>query len=141
MADGIHFEIVAPDRLVMSGQARSATVPAVEGYFTALADHAPVLTILKPGFVNIVDIDNASHTFFVRGGSAEVSPKGLTILAEESREISELDRGKIEAELRAAQDELAKAESAEARNAAQTAVDALRNFLDEAMHMQPPVSM
>lgn len=141
MAEGIHIEIVAPDRLVMSGDVRSATVPAQEGYFTVMGDHAPVLALLRPGFVTVVEDGSESQVFFVRGGSAEVSPEGLTILAEQARAIADFDRAGVEEELRQAEEELARATTIEGQSAAQALVDALRNFIDEATHMTPPVSL
>jgi F-type H+-transporting ATPase subunit epsilon len=96
MADGTKLEIVSPERLIISEVVRSVTVPGAEGYFTVLGDHAPLMTTLKPGFVTAVDSAGVSHVIFVRGGFADVSPEGLTILADEARDASEFSRSEVE---------------------------------------------
>ncbi len=96
MAEGTKLEIVSPERLVISETVRSVTVPGTEGYFTVLGDHAPLMTTLKPGFVTAVDESGATHSIFVRGGFADVSPEGLTILADEARDAADFSRTEIE---------------------------------------------
>ena len=92
MAEGTKLEIVSPERLLLSEAVRSVTVPGADGYFTVLGDHAPLMTTLKPGFVTAVDTAGASHVIFVRGGFADVSPEGLTILADEAKPAAEFNR-------------------------------------------------
>jgi F-type H+-transporting ATPase subunit epsilon len=96
MAEGTKLEIVSPERLIISEMVRSVTVPGSEGYFTVLGDHAPLMTTLKPGFVTAVDESGATHSIFVRGGFADVSPEGLTILADEARDAADFSRTEIE---------------------------------------------
>lgn len=96
MAEGTKLEIVSPERLILSEAVRSVTVPGSEGYFTVLGDHSPLMTTLKPGFVTAVGQAGASHVIFVRGGFADVSPDGLTILADEAKPAAEFSRGEIE---------------------------------------------
>jgi F-type H+-transporting ATPase subunit epsilon len=81
---------------MLSEAVRSVTVPGSEGYFTVLGDHAPMMTTLKPGFVTAVDNSGTTHVFFVRGGFADVSPEGLTILADEARHAGEFNRAEVE---------------------------------------------
>ncbi len=97
MADGVKIEIVSPERLVVSEQARSVTVPGAEGYFTVLGEHAPLMSTLKPGFITVTDMGNIAHVYYVRGGFADVAPSGLTILAEDARPVAEFNRNEIEA--------------------------------------------
>ena len=97
MADSLKIDIVSPERLVISEQARSVTVPGAEGYFTVMGDHAPLMTTLKPGFITVTDTANVAHVFYVRGGFADVAPTGLTILAEEARPVADFNRTEIEA--------------------------------------------
>ena len=104
MADGVKIEIVSPERLVLSEQARSVTVPGADGYFTVLGDHAPLMTTLKPGFITVTDTANVAHVFYVRGGFADVAPGGLTILAEEARPVADFNRTEIEALIAAGHD-------------------------------------
>src|SRR5690606_31523741 len=96
MAEGVKLEIVSPERLILSETVRSVTVPGSEGYFTVLGDHAPLMTTLKPGFVTAVTEGGTTRSIFVRGGFADVSPAGLTILADEAREAAEFSRTEIE---------------------------------------------
>ncbi|MEO5808249.1 F0F1 ATP synthase subunit epsilon [Devosia sp.] len=132
MADGIKVEIVSPERLVLSEVAKSVTVPGSEGYFTAMADHAPYMTPLKPGFITVTNADGHGHIYFVRGGFADVSPEGLTILAEEASPYADFDHDELAAEIRTAQEELEKAATPEDKSYAQDVVSALLNLANEA---------
>ena len=132
MAEGFKLEIVSPERLLLSETARSVTVPGAEGYFTVMGEHAPLMSVLKPGFVTVVDAGGQSHVFYVRGGFADVAPEGLTILAEDARPAADFDRAEIEALIAEAQRELDAAQTLEARDAAQTRLDAWRNLMFDA---------
>lgn len=131
MAEGVKIEIVSPEVLVLSAEARSVTVPGAEGYMTVLGDHAPVMTVLKPGFVTVVDTGGADSRYFVAGGFADISDAGVTILAEEARPAAEFGRAEIEARITTAQQALAAAEGAEDKSAAQTVLDTWKNLLLE----------
>jgi F-type H+-transporting ATPase subunit epsilon len=132
MAEGTKLEIVSPERLVISEVVKSVTVPGTEGYFTVLGDHAPLMTTLKPGFVTVEDTSGTSHVFYVRGGFADVSPAGLTILAEEARPVVEFKREEIEALIASGMTELEAAATAAEQNRLQNELDAWRNLLLEA---------
>lgn len=133
MADAIKLEIVSPERLVISASAASVTVPGSEGYFTVVGEHQPLMTTLKPGFVTAVEAGGTSHTFYVRGGFAEVSGEGLTILAEVARGAADFTRAEVETEIAAAQRALEGTQglSLEERDAAQMRLDSWRNLLLE----------
>jgi F-type H+-transporting ATPase subunit epsilon len=112
------FELVSPEKLLFTGEVEAVVVPGTEGEFTVLKDHAPIMSVLKPG---IVEIDAAAATktrLFVRGGFADVSPKGLTILAEYAIPLEELDAAKIDADLKNAEEDVADAKDDEARRRA-----------------------
>src|SRR5690606_25507405 len=109
MAEGVKVEIVSPEVLVLSAEARSVVVPGAEGYLTVMGDHAPLMTVLKPGFVTVVDTSGANKSFFVGGGFADISDAGVTILAEEARPASEFGRTEIEARISEAQQALSAA--------------------------------
>ena len=132
MADGVKIEIVSPERLVLSEQARSVVVPGADGYFTVMGDHAPLMTTLKPGFVTVVRNDGISHVYYVRGGFADVSPEGLTILAEEAQDIAEFDRAKIEGLIAAGLTAQQAATTAEDEMRLQAEIDGWRNLLLDA---------
>jgi F-type H+-transporting ATPase subunit epsilon len=131
MADGVKIEIVSPERLVLSEQARSVVVPGTEGYFTVLGDHAPLMTTLKPGFITVTDTANVAHVFYVRGGFADVAPTGLTILAEDARPVGDFNRTEIEALIAAGMTTLQAASTAEEQARLQTELDQWRNLLLE----------
>ena len=82
MADGFTFELVSPEKLLVSGDAEIVSVPGSEGDMGVLANHAPVMTSLRPGIVNAKMADGSEQSFFVRGGFADITPSSLTVLAE-----------------------------------------------------------
>ncbi len=131
MADGVKIEIVSPERLLLSEEVSSVTVPGTDGYFTVLGDHAPLMTTLKPGFVTVVG-PQGTQSIYVQGGFAEVSPEGLTILAEDARPAADFDRAEVEARIATAQTALESGDTPEARSAAQAEIDSWRNLLLEA---------
>lgn len=132
MADGVHIEIVSPERLALSEDVRSVTVPGVEGYFTVLGEHAPLMSVLRPGFITVTDLQNIAHVYYVRGGFADVAPTGLTILAEEARPIAEFNRTEIEALIAAGMTALQAATTAAEQDRLQTELDQWRNLMLEA---------
>ena len=85
----LHFELVSPIKLLFSGDVESVVIPGSEGEMTILAQHAPILTSLRAGVV-VVSSAKSSERIFVRGGFAEVNPKGLTVLAERAIPESEM---------------------------------------------------
>jgi F-type H+-transporting ATPase subunit epsilon len=89
-----HFDLVSPARMVFSGDVAQVDVPGVEGDFGVLAGHAPIVATLKPGIVTVFGA-GAPQRFVVLGGFAEMSPSGLTVLAEAASPIGEADRGLI----------------------------------------------
>ena len=131
MAEGLKIEIVSPERLVLSEIVTSVTVPGTEGYFTVMDDHAPFMTTLRPGFIT-VNQNGQDSVYFVQGGFADVSPDGLTILAERSVPLTEFDHADLAAQIKAAEAELAAAATPEDKSYAQEVVSALLNLAIEA---------
>ena len=82
----LHFSLVSPERELFSGEVDQVDAPGVEGDFGVLAGHAPFMTTLKEGWVK-VHVDREIRTFDVQGGFADVTPEGLTILAEKADEV------------------------------------------------------
>jgi F-type H+-transporting ATPase subunit epsilon len=132
MADGVKIEIVSPERLVVSEQARAVTVPGTDGYFTVMGEHAPLMTTLRPGFISVTDLGNVAHVFYVRGGFADVAPGGLTILAEEARPVADFDRSEIEALIASGMTALEAAKTAEEQDRLQNEIDQWKNLLLDA---------
>jgi F-type H+-transporting ATPase subunit epsilon len=85
MADKLHFSLVAPEREVFTGEVDRVDAPGIEGDFGVLAGHAPFMTALREGKVTVVN-GASTRTFDVQGGFADVTPAGLTILAEHAVE-------------------------------------------------------
>jgi F-type H+-transporting ATPase subunit epsilon len=98
MADLLHFSLVSPVRELFSGDVKQVDAPGVEGEFGVLPKHAPFMTVLKPGVVRIHE-DSGVTPVFVRGGFADVTPAGLTILAEEAIRLSDVDAGALDTEI------------------------------------------
>lgn len=107
MAEPLHFDLVSPARLLMSEQVEHVVVPGAEGYFTVLPHHAPFMTTLKPGVVEIKELSGTVRKIYVRGGFADVSAEGLTILAEEAFPIAEVDAALLAQQIRDAEEDLA----------------------------------
>ncbi len=121
-----HFELVSPEKLLFSGQVEQVVVPGAEGEFTMLKDHAPMMSLLRPGVVTVSESAGKSQRLFVRGGFADVSPKGLTILAEEAVPVEQIDAARMDAQIRDAEEDLADAKSDAAKSEAQTKLSQLR---------------
>ena len=98
MADTLHFSLVSPERELFSGDVKQVDAPGVEGEFGVLPKHAPFMTVLKPGVVRIHEEQGVTPVF-VRGGFADVTPAGLTILAEEAVRLSDVDANDLEAQI------------------------------------------
>jgi len=98
MADMLHFSLVSPVRELFSGDVKQVDAPGVEGEFGVLPKHAPFMTVLKPGVVRIHE-ESGVTPVFVRGGFADVTPAGLTILAEEAIRLSDVDAGTLDIEI------------------------------------------
>jgi len=122
------FDLVSPERLLMSAEVDQVDVPGREGDFGVLAGHAPVLTTLKPGIVVVKSHNLPDERIFVRGGFAEVTPAGLTILAEEARPLAELDTAALDAEIKDAEEDVADAKDEGTRQRSQETLDRLREL-------------
>ena len=138
MAEGVKLEIVSPEKLLLSETVKSVTVPGTEGYFTVMGEHAPLMTTLKPGFVTVTDNSNVAHVYYVRGGFADVSPEGLTLLAEEAEDIAQFDRNKIEALIAAGLTALQATNVADEQMRLQEEIDSWRNLLLETSSTASP---
>ena len=89
MADKVSFDLVSPERLLFSEDVEMVVVPGTEGDFGVLAGHAPLMSTLRPGLIEIHD-GGEPRKVFVAGGFAEVTPAGLTVLAEEAEAASDV---------------------------------------------------
>ncbi len=93
------FELVSPERLLLSQAVDMVVVPGSEGQFGVLAGHAPVIAALKPGVIDVHDGGRVARQIFVGGGFAEVTPDRCVVLAEMALPLEELDRAKVVARI------------------------------------------
>ncbi len=126
MPDAFKFELVSPERLLVSDNVEQVLVPGAEGDMTVLAHHAPVLTTLRPGLLDIGFPGGEHRRYFIRGGFAEVGPTGLTVLAETAIDLVELDAGQLAQAVQDAEEDVADASDDMTRDRAQTKLDHLR---------------
>lgn len=122
---GFPFELVSPERVLFSGEATEVVVPASEGEITVLAGHAPFMSSLRTGIVRI----DGSKRLFVRGGFADVSATGVTLLAEQAVPVEEIDAEKVAGQIKDAEEDLRDAKTEAAKSAAADKVAALKDML------------
>lgn len=96
MAEKIPFDLVSPERLLLSEDAEMVTLPGAEGDLGVLAGHEPLITTLRPGLIDVKGGVRGDERFFVMGGFADISPSKLTILAEEAFPVASVDAAAID---------------------------------------------
>ena len=122
MADRIQFELVSPERLLISQAVEMVVLPGAEGDFGALPQHAPTVAALRPGVISVFENNQVIERVFVAGGFAEVTPERCTVLAERAMLVAELDRAGAEKAIADARDDLADAKTDAARAAAENEI-------------------
>ncbi|HWK97874.1 MAG TPA: F0F1 ATP synthase subunit epsilon [Pseudolabrys sp.] len=105
----LHFELVSPEKLVFSGEVTQVDLPGAEGDFGVMEGHAPLVTTLRPGIMTVYVGGNAQR-IVVLGGFAEVSDKGLTVLADTADAVKDFDRAIIAARIAEIEQQTAKME-------------------------------
>lgn len=126
MAATFTFELVSPERLLKSGEATEVVVPGTAGDFTVLPGHAPVLSTLRPGVMDVT-LEGEKTRIYVKSGMIEVDPQRVTVLAQTAFDMSEMDAPRIADELKTAHKERAAADESDDELIAHTeaAIDAL----------------
>jgi len=109
MADQIQFELVSPERLLLSAPVEMVVVPGVEGDFGVLPAHAPLVSAVRPGVIAVFEGGRVVQRIFVARGFAEVTGERCTVLAEQAIPVADIDRAAVEAELRDAREDLSEA--------------------------------
>lgn len=125
MAESFKFELVSPERILLSEDVEQVVLPGSQGDFAVLVDHAPMITTLRPGILDI-ELPSGDRRIFVKGGFVEVEPDRLTVLAQVAIDADAAPAATITAELATAQAELAEAKDDASRQRALEAVDSLR---------------
>ncbi|WP_027992413.1 F0F1 ATP synthase subunit epsilon [Sinorhizobium meliloti] len=106
MAESFNFELVSPERLLVSEKVTEVVIPAAEGEMTVMANHAPTMTTIKPGVVAVKTAAGKTERYAVFGGFADILPSGCTLLAESAVHVDELDPTVLENRIEAARAEL-----------------------------------
>lgn len=118
MAEGkVEFELVSPERLLLSEPVDMIVVPGAEGDFGVLPRHAPMISTLRIGTIRVYQGREVKQRIFVAGGFAEVTPERCTVLAEEAVPVGDIDKAKIEAELKDLREDLGDASDSDQKQA------------------------
>ena len=117
MADKIAFDLVSPERLLLSDTAYMVTVPGADGYMGVMAGHSRVISTLRPGTITVQGATAGDTRFFVRGGFAEITAAKVTVLAEEAIPLADVNAATLDQRIRDAEEDVdaAKSDSAKAR--------------------------
>lgn len=127
MAGTFKFELVSPERVLLSLDAEQAMVPGVEGDFTVFAGHAPLISALRPGVLEVLSTTGKKQ-IFVKSGFADVNSGMVTVLAETAFDLADVSGSHIAEELAIAEADLAAAKDDDERTLAQFAIDRLRTL-------------
>ncbi|MBO3762456.1 F0F1 ATP synthase subunit epsilon [Ciceribacter sp. L1K22] len=128
MADHFNFELVSPERLLLSEKVSEVVIPATEGEMTVMANHAPTMTTIKPGVVSVKLASGQVQKYVVFGGFADILPTGCTLLAESAVPLSEINRETLMKRIEAARAEIDQADNHEHKTR-------LEQYLAELTHL------
>jgi F-type H+-transporting ATPase subunit epsilon len=123
-----HFELVSPAKLLFEGAVESVVLPGIEGDMTIMANHAATMTSLRPGVVTVADGKSAKR-LYVRGGFADITAAGLTILAEQATPVEELNAEVIASEMKNAEEDLRDAKTDETKRLAAEKLGQLKDVM------------
>lgn len=119
MAQAFKFELVSPERLLLSEQVDSVVIPGADGEMTVMALHAPVMTTVKPGVVTVKSAAGGEQRYVVFGGFADILPSGCTLLAEEAIHVNDVDRADLTRRIQEAREDVADAKDDDQRTKAE----------------------
>jgi F-type H+-transporting ATPase subunit epsilon len=120
-----HFDLVSPEQVLFSGQVEHVVVPGAEGEFGVLAGHAPLISALRPGILKILGPGQPQRIMVV-GGFAEVTPDGLTVLADKAVPVEEFDASLLADEIKDVEEDIADSKSDRERDKLRQKLDQLR---------------
>ena len=109
MAEAFTFELVSPERLLVSEAVESVVIPGTEGEMTVMALHAPVMTTVKPGVVTVKPVSGDVERYVVFGGFADILPSGCTLLAKSAVAVKDIDRADLARRIQDAREDVADA--------------------------------
>src|SRR5687768_12336934 len=128
----LHFELVSPEKLLFSGSVEQVDVPGLEGDFGVLEDHAPLVATLRPGVLT-VHLSDGAQRIVVLGGFAEVSEKGLTVVADLADPIESFDKELLAKHIGEIEEKITKTEPGSALDKLITRLD---HFKEVDRHLQ-----
>lgn len=119
MAAAYKFELVSPERLLVSEEVESVVIPGSEGEMTVMVQHAPVMTTLKPGVVRVRTASGRDDRYVVFGGFADILPDSCTVLAESAVHVDDIDRADLARRIQAAREDVSDARDDQSRTKAE----------------------
>ena len=130
MADKVSFELVSPDRLLMSVDTDAVAIPGMEGDFGVMPGHAPLISALRAGVIEVEGAGgNNPDQVYIAGGFSEVAADRLVVLAEDAVVVADMDRADLEARIQEANGELETADEGEERRLAEGKISVLQEML------------
>ena len=132
MAESVKFELVSPEKLLLSLEAEMVVVPGEAGDFGVLPGHSPLISTIRNGVIEVTVNGQVTERIFVAGGFAEVANDKLTVLAEEAVPVSKLDRAKVAQQLKDAQEDCEDAKDEHHRARCQAVADKYAAMLEVA---------
>ena len=132
MADTVQFELVSPERRLASTEARAVQLPGADGDMTAMADHAPTITTLRPGIVTVEAVSGGAERFAVTGGFAQIGGGTISVLAERAYPANADSKPAVEAFLEEARSQAAEAGEAQKDAAELLVADTVQLLADMA---------
>jgi F-type H+-transporting ATPase subunit epsilon len=130
MAEAYKFELVSPERLLVSESVESVVIPGTEGEMTVMANHSPVMATVKPGVVTVKTVSGAEQRYVVFGGFADILPEGCTLLAESATPVADINKADLAKRIQDAKDDLADAKTDEDRTKAEEFLNHLATLHD-----------
>lgn len=128
MAEKIPFDLVSPERLLLSEDAEMVTLPGTEGDLGVLAGHEPLITTLRPGVIDVMGGARGDERFFVMGGFADIGPAKLTVLAEEAFPVAGVDAAAVDQRIADTKEDLLVAKTELERSRLVATLDALNGL-------------
>ncbi|GGB47405.1 ATP synthase epsilon chain [Roseibium aquae] len=126
MAELFKFELVSPERLLLSDEVLEVVVPGTSGEFGVLKNHSPFMSTIKPGILKVRKSSGWTE-YFVRGGFADAGPGGLTVLAERAIPVAEIKRSDLDQQIKNAEEDVADAQGDDAKQKAEMHLSQLKD--------------
>ena len=125
----VEFELVTPERLLVSRGVEMVVVPGADGDFGVLPRHTPMISNVRPGVLGLYEGGKLAERIFVAGGFAEVTAARCTVLADQAMAVEDLDRGAAEQKLKDAREDLEDARDDDLRREAQKQIAVCEEIL------------